>query len=72
MRYIIGQLNNSYILKPIIVTSCVAQLVESLALNSDVAGSRPVVVIIFFFTQIIFLKSILPTIGVHFGSFFLI
>ena len=46
-----------------------AQLVESLALKSDFAGSRPVVVTIFFYANYLF-KSILPTIGVHFRSFF--
>ena len=70
MRYIIGQLNINYILKSIIVTSSLAQLVESLALNSDFAGSRPVVVTYFFFHANYLFKSILPTIGVHFGSSF--
>ena len=63
MRYIIGQLNIKYILKRL--------QIESLALNSDFAGSRPVVVTYFFHANYLF-KSILPTIGVHFGSFFLI
>ena len=38
------------------VTSSLAQLVESLTLKSDFAGSRPVVVTYFFFMQIIFLN----------------
>ena len=38
------------------VISWLAQLVESLTLKSDCAGSRPVVVIYFFFMQIIFLN----------------
>ena len=46
------------------VTSSLAQLVESLTLRSDFAGSRPVVVIYFFHANYLF-KSILPTIDVH-------
>ena len=37
-------------------TSSLAQLVESLTLTSDFAGSRTVVVTYFFFMQIIFLN----------------
>ena len=44
------------------------QLVESLILRSDFAGSRPVGVTFFFHANYLF-KSILPTIDVHFGSF---
>ena len=69
MRYIIGQLNIKYILKHILKTISLGQLVGSLALNSDFAGSRPVVVNFFFHANYLF-KSILPTIGVHFGFFF--
>ena len=38
------------------LTSSLAQLVESLTLKSDLAGSRPVVLTYFFFMQIIFLN----------------
>ena len=40
----------------VVVTSSLAQLVESLTLNSYFAGSRPVSVTLFFFMQIIFLN----------------
>ena len=38
------------------ITGSLAQLVESLTLMSDFAGSRPVAVTYFFFMQIIFLN----------------
>ena len=53
-----------------LLTSSLAQSVESLPLISDFAGSRPVVVTYLFFHANYLFKSILPTIGVHFGSFF--
>ena len=57
MSSVIGQLNVMYILKSLIVTSSLAQLVESLTLTSDFAGSRPVGVTYLFFMQIIFLNQ---------------
>ena len=42
------------------LTSSLAQLVGSLTLKSDFAGSRPIVVTYFFFMQIIFLNLSYP------------
>ena len=53
MRYIIGQINVNYILKRSYNRKYQS---ESLTLNSDFAGSRPVVVSYIFFMQIIFLN----------------
>ena len=51
------------------LTSSLAQLVESLTLKADFAGSRPVVVTYFFFHANYLFKSILPTIDVHLKVF---
>ena len=56
MRYIIGQLNIYILTLSYMISSSLAQSVESLTLKMDFAGSRPNGPTYFFFLQIIFLN----------------